>query len=201
MGLPWRSPSRRILPDRTRSPDDLERRFPEDTSVRFSYLPAVRACLALNQSQPSRAIELLEAAVGYELGTPRTGIHANFGALYPVYMRGEGYLAAHQGAEAAAEFQKILDHRGIVVSDPIGALADLQLGRAYALEAGIDVAPSQHAGPAHAAPKGGTTPDALVKAKSAYQDFLTLWKDADPDVPILTQARAGRPAESTENSP
>ena len=89
-----------------------------------------------------------------------------FGALYPIYVRGEAYLAAHQGAEAAAEFQKILDHRGIVVSDPIGALARLQLGRAFALS-------------------GDKT-----KAKTAYQDFLTLWKDADPDIPILKQAKA-----------
>jgi hypothetical protein len=81
-------------------------------------------------------------------------------------VRGEGHLAAHQGAEAAAEFQKILDHRGIVVSDPVGALARLQLGRAFALS-------------------GDPT-----KAKTAYQDFLTLWKDADPDIPILKQARA-----------
>ncbi len=88
------------------------------------------------------------------------------GTLYPAYVRGLAYLAAHQGAEAAAEFQKILDHRGIVLSDPIGALAHLQLGRAYALS-------------------GDKT-----KAKSAYQDFLTLWKDADPDIPILKQAKA-----------
>jgi len=81
-------------------------------------------------------------------------------------MRGEAYLAAHQGAEAAAEFQKILDHRGIVVSDPIGALAFWQLGRAYAMQ--------------------GDT----AKSKAAYQDFLRLWKDADPDIPILKQAKA-----------
>ncbi len=112
--------------------NDLERRFPEDTSVRFNYLPALRALLALNHGEPSKAIELLQIAVPYELGTPRSSIHGFFGALYPVYVRGEAYLAAHQGAEAAAEFQKILDHRGIVVSDPIGALAHLQLGRAFA---------------------------------------------------------------------
>ena len=109
--------------------DDLERRFPEDTSVRFSYLPALRALLALNHGEPAKAIELLQIAVPYELGVPRSSFHGFFGALYPVYVRGEAYLAAHQGAEAAAEFQKILDHRGIVVSDPIGALAHLQLGQ------------------------------------------------------------------------
>jgi hypothetical protein len=86
--------------------------------------------------------------------------------LYPIYVRGDAYLAAHRGAEAATEFQKILNHRGIVVSDPIGALAHLQLGRAFALS-------------------GDKT-----KAKAAYHDFLTLWKDADPDIPILEQAEA-----------
>ena len=146
--------------------NDLERRFPEDTSVRFSYLPALRALLALNHSEPSKAIELLQIAVPYDLGAPRSGFHGFFGTLYPVYVRGEAYLAAHQGAEAAAEFQKILDHRGIVVSDPVGALAHLQLGRAFALS-------------------GDKT-----KAKTAYQDFLALWKDADPDIPILKQAKA-----------
>jgi Tfp pilus assembly protein PilF len=146
--------------------DDLERRFPEDTAVRFSYLPALRALLALNRGESAKAIEVLQIAVPYELGAPPSSFFGNFGALYPVYVRGEAYLAAHQGAEAAAEFQKILDHRGIVVTDPIGALAHLQLARAFALS-------------------GDKT-----KAKIAYQDFLTLWKDADPDIAILKQAKA-----------
>jgi eukaryotic-like serine/threonine-protein kinase len=140
--------------------DDLERRFPEDTIVRFSYLPVLRARLALNQGDAAKAIELLQAAVPYELGASRF----LFGALYPIYVRGEANLAAHQGAEAAVEFQKILDHRGVVGSDPIGALVRLQLGRAYSL-----------------------TGD-KIKAKAAYQDFLTLWKDADPDIPIFREA-------------
>jgi eukaryotic-like serine/threonine-protein kinase len=146
--------------------NDLERRFPQDTSIRFSYLPALHARLALNHGDASKAIELLQVAVPHELGTPRSSIHGLFGALYPVYVRGEAYLALHQGADAATEFQKILDHRGIVVSDSIGALAHLQLGRAYAIE--------------------GDT----AKAKAAYQDFLTLWKDADLEIPILKQAKA-----------
>ena len=146
--------------------DDLERRFPEDTSVQFNYLPALRALFALNHSEPAKAIELLQVAVPYELAVPAVDFNAFFGGLYPVYVRGLAYLAAHQGAEAAAEFQKILNHRGIVVSDPIGALAHLQLGRAYTLQ--------------------GDT----AKAKAAYQDFLVLWKDADPDIPILKQAKA-----------
>jgi eukaryotic-like serine/threonine-protein kinase len=146
--------------------DDLERRFPEDTSIRFSYLPALHARLALNHGEASRAVEMLQVAGSQELGAPRSSINGLFGALYPVYVRGEVYLAAHQGTEAAAEFQKILDHRGIVVSDPIGALAHLQRGRALALSGN------------------------KAKAKTAYQDFLTLWKHADPDIPILQQAKA-----------
>jgi len=146
--------------------NDLERRYPEDTSVRFSYLPAVRALLALNHREPSKAIEALQIAIPYDLGAPRCSFHGFFGTLYPVYVRGLAYLAARQGAAAATEFQKILDHRGIVVSDPIGALARLQLGRALALSG------------------------AKSKAKAAYQDFLSLWKNADSDIPILKQAKA-----------
>lgn len=145
--------------------DDLERRFGEDTSARFSYMPALRALLALNHGEPAKAIELLQIAVPHELAITRSSIHGNFGAFYPVYVRGEAYLAAHQVTEAAAEFQKILDHRGIVVSDPVGAMARLELGRAFVLS-------------------GDKT-----KAKTAYQDFLTLWKDADPDIAILKQAK------------
>jgi tetratricopeptide (TPR) repeat protein len=147
---------------------DLTIRFPEDTRVQFTYAPTLRALLALNHSQPSNAIELLQTAIPYEVGTPTEGgseFLLGAGNLYPVYVRGLAYLAAHQGAEAAGEFQKILGHRGIVLTDPIGALARLQLGRAFALS-------------------GDKT-----KARSAYQDFLTLWKDADPDIPILKQAQ------------
>jgi hypothetical protein len=145
--------------------DDLEKRFPEDISVRFSYLPALRALLALNHGEPSQAIEQLRNAATYELGTPHSAAHGYYGALYPIYVRGEAYLAAHKGAEAASEFQKVLDHRGIVSIDPIGALAHLQLGRALALSGDKS------------------------KAKTAYQDFLNLWKEADPDIPILQQAK------------
>ena len=144
--------------------DDLDQRFPEDTSVQCSYLPTIRGQLALDRGNPATAVELLEKAVACELGTPRTAIHANFGAMYPVYVRGEAWLALHKRAEAVGEFQKILDYRGIVVSDPVGALAPLQLGRAYAMS-------------------GDTN-----KARSSYRNFLTSWKHADPDVPILKQA-------------
>ncbi len=145
--------------------DDLGQEFPEATVVQFNYLPTLRAKVAVSQGNTSEAVETLRAALPYELG--RT-TYSSYGwtALYPVYVRGEAYLAAHQGKEAAAEFQKVLDHRGIVLNGPIGALARLQLGRAYALQ--------------------GDT----VKAKTAYQDFLTLWKDADPDVSILKEAKA-----------
>ncbi len=140
--------------------NDLEKRFAEDTSVKTSFLPTLGALLAMNQGEAAKAIELLRAAVPYDLAEPR-----NFGALYSVYVRGQAYLAAKQGVEAAAEFQKILNHRGIVVSDPIGALAHLQLGRALAMSGD------------------------KVRAKAAYEDFLTLWKNADQDIPILKQAR------------
>jgi serine/threonine protein kinase/tetratricopeptide (TPR) repeat protein len=140
--------------------DDLGKRFPEDTFVQFNYLPTVHAQLAINAHDSAKAIEVLQAAAPYELG--------DFDAapLYPVYVRGQAYLAAHQGSEAAAEFQKVLDHRGIVRNDPIGALAHLQIGRAYAMQ--------------------GDT----AKARAVYQVFLTLWKDADPDIPILIAAKA-----------
>jgi predicted Zn-dependent protease/predicted Ser/Thr protein kinase len=144
---------------------DLVRSFPEDTIVRFNYLPTLRAKLALSQGNFSEAIESLRTATPYELGQTTS---STFGwtALYPVFVRGEAFLVEHQGGDAAAEFQKILDHRGIVLNQPIGALAHLQLGRAYAM--------------------AGDT----VKARAAYKEFLTLWKDADPDIPILKQAKA-----------
>lgn len=145
--------------------DNFNESFPENTVVQFNYLPTLRAKLALNRSNPQRALDTLEVAAPYELGLPTMWFY-NWPNLYPVYVRGQAYLAAHRGREAAVEFQKILDHRGIVVNEPIGALAHLQLGRAYALQ-------------------GDST-----KARAAYQEFLTLWKDADPDIPILKQAKA-----------
>jgi tetratricopeptide (TPR) repeat protein len=145
--------------------DDMGRRFPEDTLVRFNYLPSLRAKLALSNGNSSQAIEYLRAAAPYELGRVPAGSYGWL-SLYPVFVRGDAYLAGHQGREAAAEFEKILNHRGIVVNGPIGALAHLGLGRAYAMQADT------------------------ARAKIAYQDFLTLWKDADPDIPILKQAKA-----------
>jgi tetratricopeptide (TPR) repeat protein len=149
--------------------EDLARRLPEDTRVQFTYAPTLRALLALNHGQPPKALELLHTTIPYELGRPNTGgseFLLGADSLYSAYVRGLAYLAAHHGTEAAGEFQKILLHRGLVISDPVGALARLQVGRAYALS-------------------GDKT-----KAQSAYQDFLSLWKDADPDIPILKKAKA-----------
>jgi eukaryotic-like serine/threonine-protein kinase len=145
--------------------DDLGKRFPEDTIVIFNYLPTLRAKLAVSRGKASEALESLRTAAPYDLGIVPPGVYVWL-ALYPIFARGEAYLAAHQGSEAVAEFQKILDHRGIVLNEPIAALAHLQIGRAYAMQ--------------------GDT----AKAKVAYQDFLTLWKDADPDIPILKRAKA-----------
>ena len=145
--------------------DDLQSRFPEDTTVRFSYLPTLRALLAQYRGESARALELLEAAAPYEEAVPGVDYYFFFGGFYSAYVRGQTYLATHRGREAVTEFQKIIDHRGIVGCDPIGALAFLQLGRAYQLSGD------------------------KLKAGSAYREFLLLWKDADPDTPILKQAR------------
>jgi DNA-binding winged helix-turn-helix (wHTH) protein len=144
---------------------DLEKRFPEDTSARFNYCPSIRAAIALQRGNPSAAIEALQVNIPYELGAPRSSQHAFFGALYPVYLRGEAYLALENGPAAEAEFRKIIAHRGIVISDVIGALAHLQQARARARSHDSD------------------------GARAAYQAFLTLWKYADEDLPILARAK------------
>jgi tetratricopeptide (TPR) repeat protein len=144
--------------------DDLATRFPEDTQVQFKYLPTLYARIALGLGDSARAIELLKTAVPYELSIPGQAGFAP--ALYPVYVRGEAYLVAKNGDAALREFRKILDHRGIVFNQLIGALAHLGLARSYSVSGNV------------------------TKAKDAYQDFLNLWKDADPDVPVLIQAKA-----------
>ena len=146
----------------SRLAEDLNKRFPEDTVAQFYYLPMIHAANALRSGDGGRAIDALVPAGPYELGQV-SGVY--FG-LYPAYLRGAAYLAAKQGPAAAAEFQKILDHSGVVGNEPIGSLAHLGLGRAYALSGDN------------------------AKAKTAYQDFFALWKNADPDIPILKQARA-----------
>ena len=145
--------------------DELGRTFPEDSVMRLNFLPTLRAKLALSHFNAQQALEVLGVSAPHEIGLPAYSFY-NWPNLYPVYVRGEAYLAAHKGTEAAAEFQKILSHRGIVLNEPIGALAHLQLGRAYAIS--------------------GDT----AKARAAYQDFLTLWKDADLDIPVLKQVKA-----------
>jgi DNA-binding winged helix-turn-helix (wHTH) protein/tetratricopeptide (TPR) repeat protein len=144
---------------------DLGKRFPGNSIWRINYLPTLSTKLGVNRGNASEAIESFKIAAPYDLGQ-MTAFDYPWTSLYSVFVRGEAYLAAHQGVEAAAEFQKILNHRGIVVIEPIGALAHLQVGRAYAMQ--------------------GET----AKARAAYQDFLTLWRDADPDIPILKEAKA-----------
>jgi tetratricopeptide (TPR) repeat protein len=146
--------------------DDLAKDFPEDTSVQSMYLPTLRALFALNDHQASVAIQSLQPSSPFDLALGVIGFTAFYGGLYPTYVRGEAFLAAHQPAEAAAEFQRIVDHRSIVLVDPMDAMARLQLARAHALS--------------------GDT----VKATSAYGDLFALWKNADPDSPVLKQARA-----------
>jgi class 3 adenylate cyclase/tetratricopeptide (TPR) repeat protein len=138
--------------------DELEKDNPTNTLLNLYWLPTINAATKLKKNTSSEAIVLLEAAAPYDL--------SDTGSMYPVNIRGQAYLLAHNGAAAAVEFQKILDHRGRIVNDVTGALAHLQIGRAYAM--------------------AGET----AKAKAAYQDFLTLWKDADPDIPILKEAKA-----------
>jgi len=143
--------------------DDLGRRFPADTVVRYNSAPAIRAAASLRRGEADHAIDALAASLPYETG--QTSQDVAF-ALYPIYLRGEAYLAAKQGAAAGVEFQKIIDHPGLVENELIGALAHLELGRAYVM--------------AHE----------TNKARAAYGDFLGLWKDADPDLPILRQAKS-----------
>jgi tetratricopeptide (TPR) repeat protein len=148
---------------------ELERRYPEDTSVQFSYLPALRALEALNQDDPPNALEMTEASAPYDLAVPGTAYFTGasfFGSLYPVYVRGLAYSRMGSHHEAAAEFQTILDHPGIVLSDPIGPLARLELARALS-------ASGDHG-----------------RSATVYKDLLALWKDADADLPVVQQARS-----------
>jgi hypothetical protein len=143
--------------------DELAKANPSNTILNFYWLPAIRGSIDLDLHRPAQAIEKLQAAAPYELGVP---LPIGPGTLYPVYVRGQAFLSLGQARQAAVEFQKFLDHPGCLLNFPLGALAHLELGRAYAL--------------------GGDK----TKARTAYQDFLALWKDADPDIPILKQAKA-----------
>jgi len=145
------------------SEEELEKNYPSFTVLKVYWLPTIKAAMELNANNTTQAVEYLEAAAPYDLGSPPP---LQTGTMYPVYIRGQAQLVAHNGAAAAAEFQKFLDHRALSLNYPLGALAHLGIARAYALS--------------------GDT----AKAKTAYNDFFTLWKDADPDIPILQQAKA-----------
>ena len=166
---------------------DLAKRYPLGTHMQALWLPAIRARLALNQKNPSSALNALQSASATEFGL--VPFANNTSCLYPIYVRGEAYLAAGQSSPAAAEFQKILDHSGIVGNCWTGALARLGVARANALQAS-----SAHVGTGTSPVQPGKSPAdadaARVRALAAYKDFLTLWKDGDPDVPILKQAKA-----------
>jgi eukaryotic-like serine/threonine-protein kinase len=142
--------------------EELEKDYPTNTLLKLYWLPTINAAIEISKGNSSRAIVDLEPAAPYELGVGGAFV----GSVYPAYVRGQAYLSAHDGTAAAAEFQKLLDHRGIVTNFVTGTLAHLQIGRAYAMQGDTE------------------------KAKAAYKDFLTLWKDADPDIPILKQAKA-----------
>jgi len=143
--------------------EELEKDYPSNTLLKLYWIPTVNAAIELSKDNSSQALVLLESVAPYELASPQEQVS---GTLYPAYLRGQAYLLARNGTAAVVEFQKLLDHRGIVLNFVTGALAHLQVGRAYAMQ-------------------GDTT-----KAKSAYRDFLTLWKDADPDIPIFKEAKA-----------
>ncbi len=142
---------------------ELEKSYPSQTVLKVYWLPTIKAAIELNANNAAQSLVFLEAAAPFELGGPP---QFQLGTLYPAYIRGQAQLMAHNGAAAATEFRKFLDHRGIVLNFPLGALAHLGLARAYALSG-----------------------DA-AKARTAYQDFFALWKDANPDIPILKEAKA-----------
>jgi len=143
---------------------ELEKQFAEDTLLAHYWIPSIRAAIELSRNNPKRALELLQASSPYELASPLPG--TILWSLYPIYLRGEAYLKTSRPDLALQEFQKLLDHRGILGTCPIGSLAHLQIGRAYALQKDV------------------------VRARNSYQEFLNQWKEADADVPLLLQAKS-----------
>ena len=144
--------------------DELQKKTPLATILVDYWLPAIRAAIEIDRNNPSKAIEFLEAARPIEMGR---GDDSEWGCfLYPVYLRGQAYLMLHQGAEAATEFRKFINHPNLVANNPLFVLAHLGLARAYALQGQRD------------------------QSRAAYQEFFNLWKDADPDIPIYQQAKA-----------
>ncbi|HEV2325793.1 MAG TPA: winged helix-turn-helix domain-containing protein [Terracidiphilus sp.] len=146
--------------------DHLQKELPEDTSVRFSYVPVIHAILALKRRDSAAAIDALQLTTPYELGAPRCAVVSFYGSLYPILIRGQAYLAAHKGPEAAREFQKLIDHRTVMIGDAVSALAGLGLAQSDALSGDSN------------------------QAREQYREFLALWKNADPDLPVLSRAKA-----------
>lgn len=153
------------LPQALQMAQDLAKRFPHDTLMNGYWLPTIHAAIEINRGNPAKAIEMLQTTAPYELGEPSPLFQLG-GSLYPAYLRGQADVLLHRGDDAAKEFAKILDHRGVTFNYPLGALARLGLARAYAVQGHTD------------------------NSRSAYQDFFTLWRDADPDIPLLKQAKA-----------
>ena len=147
---------------------ELEKRYPEDTTVQFSYLPTIRSLTALAEGNANKALEMTEAARPYDFAVPATAYFfgPGFGGLYPVYVRGLAFAKLGRHAEAAAEFQKILDHPGLMLNDPVGPMARLQLARAQAASGD------------------------RAKSAATYKSLLAIWKDADPDLPAIQQAKS-----------
>ncbi|HEY4364630.1 MAG TPA: protein kinase [Bryobacteraceae bacterium] len=146
--------------------DKLNKEYPEDTQVQATYVPTLRALVALGSNDPGKAIDLLEANRPYELGIPPLAFNHFYGCMYPVYVRGLAYLALHKPEEAAAEFERVLAHPGLTVGDPINAAARRQLARALGMEAD------------------------KAKAVASYRDFFEFWKAAEVGIPIYQQAKA-----------
>ena len=153
---------------RRRSEPSSKRRFPDYTSLQFSYLPVLRGLDSIHRGDPKRAVEMTQRAATYELAVPGTAYYSGsfLGALFPVYVRGLALAQMGRHREAAAEFQKIVDHPGMTMNEPVGPLARLQLARA--LSASGDRA----------------------KSAAVYKDLFSLWKDADPDIPVIQEAKA-----------
>ena len=161
--LPWRWHEAVKPPAPRPSSKNWKKSYPSETVLKVYWLPTIKAAIELSDNNAAQSLMNLEAAAPYELGEPP---QFQLGTLYPAYIRGQAQLMAHNGAAAAAEFRKVLDHRGTVLNFVTGAMAHLQISRAYAM--------------------AGDT----AKAKAAYQEFFTLWKHADPEVPILKEAKA-----------
>ncbi len=164
---------------------DLNSDFPSDTLLNSYWLPTIKAAVELSRHNPSRVIKLLEPVKPYEMGLQP---NPTFLVPYPPYLRGLAYLESGKGAEAAEEFQKIHEHAGLVLNCPLGVLAHLQLGRAYGLQVKLRLAGKSNPN-APGGASGASQPAIIAKARTSYEKFLTLWKKADPNIPILKKAK------------